>query len=270
MIDPSVPPPRPSLLLSLPREVRDEIYKFTLTEEEGLFSMAGRNAASTEPIVFYSAKHGKVGLDYNQLRYVCWQMHHETRSLLLHLNDLHSLDSPNHGTGKVHFYNFLASCSPTSLSQLRHITVPTRSDRPFSRVDGKYFYNIRDVITPFVEAFARTHPKCKVTVMITWGCDHDKPQAAKECIEWGAILQLMIRNTLPSHIIDRDRVGKLQAHYAAIVYGHKRIDNPGNIRLLPREGRFTEEHFREQCEWENPVMAERWTAQYRHWSKNGF
>lgn len=72
----STPPPGPSRLLALPRELRDTIYEFTLTEPNGL-------SLRTRLSFFVGLRNNSKQEEMNQLKYVCRQLYAETKGRAL-------------------------------------------------------------------------------------------------------------------------------------------------------------------------------------------
>ncbi|KAI4940903.1 hypothetical protein J4E91_011080 [Alternaria rosae] len=66
-------------LLDLPRELRDIIYEYTLTEEDGLL-------VQEWPTMHPKAAGAKYGTDANQLKFICRQLYTETTGLGLRYN----------------------------------------------------------------------------------------------------------------------------------------------------------------------------------------
>ncbi|ORY15995.1 hypothetical protein BCR34DRAFT_467514, partial [Clohesyomyces aquaticus] len=74
-------------LFSLPGELRNRIYDCILREQEEL-----RYKTDDKPYRHYSAKNSNQ--EVNQLKYVCWQLRHETLSLELEIPTLVFPDLP--------------------------------------------------------------------------------------------------------------------------------------------------------------------------------
>ncbi|KAI4915123.1 hypothetical protein J4E90_005162 [Alternaria incomplexa] len=86
----SAAPSAPNRLLALPRELRDIIYEYALTEDEGLLLFERRTLG--EPYssrrIFEGRRPTDPDVESNRLKYVCRQLYDETKGLGLGLNDL--------------------------------------------------------------------------------------------------------------------------------------------------------------------------------------
>jgi hypothetical protein len=126
MGDSSVPPTSSMCyFFELLRELRDEIYEYVLRERKGLYSRF--NAPNSPPTfkMFSSrrAVEDDTALESNQLKYVSRQLYNEAAGLGVKFNDLNfehtyiPQSTPPH-----HLLEFINSCSPKRLDQLRQVT----------------------------------------------------------------------------------------------------------------------------------------------------
>jgi hypothetical protein len=76
--------PSSSRLLDLPRELRDMIYEYALTEDQGLLLVERDDTQKS----FKGCRPTDPSTESNCLKYVCRQLYYETKGLGLGLNDL--------------------------------------------------------------------------------------------------------------------------------------------------------------------------------------
>jgi len=117
----SAPPSAPNRLLALPRELRDIIYEYALTEDNGLLLFERRTLG--EPYspqrIFEGRRPTDPDVESNRLKYVCRQLYHETKGLGLKLNDL-----AMHSRRQVEaFVAFLDTCSDSQQQCIRKVTL---------------------------------------------------------------------------------------------------------------------------------------------------
>ncbi|KAI4705101.1 hypothetical protein J4E89_009395 [Alternaria sp. Ai002NY15] len=115
----SAPPSAPNRLLALPRELRDHIYEYALTEDEGLLLFERHRINDTDLKSFKGCRPSEPGVESNQLKYACRQLYQETKGLGLGLNDL-AMD-PTLGTKG--FVAFLDTCSARQQQCIRKVTL---------------------------------------------------------------------------------------------------------------------------------------------------
>jgi len=117
----SAPPSAPNRLLALPRELRDIIYEYALTEDEGLLLFERRTLG--EPYssrrIFEGRRPTHPDVESNRLKYVCRQLYHETKGLGLGLNAL-----AMHSKRQVEaFVAFFDTCSARQQQCIRKVTL---------------------------------------------------------------------------------------------------------------------------------------------------
>lgn len=166
-----------SRLLQLPRELRDIIYEYALTEEGGLVAEAGsflvystRVSRGLRVMVlstrFRAANNnGGTARESNQLRYVCRQLHAETSTLSLRYNDVEFSVSEGQGylTAYDLFDNFHQSCAPTHLARIRHITIfDNHTPVPKESVD------VSGVLPLPLVSFCENCPNATVIMRFAW------------------------------------------------------------------------------------------------------
>jgi hypothetical protein len=88
-MDPSIPPSNSRcLFFKLPAELRNEIYEYALTADDGLVCRSQDNKHFT----YHALRDGGVeDTEFNQIHYVCRQLQTETKGLVLYLNNNNSI-----------------------------------------------------------------------------------------------------------------------------------------------------------------------------------
>jgi hypothetical protein len=176
-MDPSIPPSDGRcLFFKLPAELRNEIYEYALTADDGLVCRSQDNKHFT----YHALRDGGVeDTEFNQIHYVCRQLHTETKGLVLYLNnnviifkcdvamtsvedDFILLDTTNGLTCAEHF---LQQCAPTLHPHLERLTV-CASDTLFYPNSGRYVKDITEVIADnaILLQFCRANPQ--VTILV--------------------------------------------------------------------------------------------------------
>ena len=108
-------------LILLPRELRDIIYEYVLTEEGGVIANARFNANGLPCFRANNSSENKL----TNLYLVCRQLQAETNGLLLRYNDLTFIDTfwLTRHSAYQHFARFVEGCSRDHLSQLRRVII---------------------------------------------------------------------------------------------------------------------------------------------------
>jgi hypothetical protein len=70
--DPS-PAPAPNRLLALPREIRDMVYEYAPSEDQGI--LIGCSVPFPDPMIFKGYRPTEPSIESNQLKYVCHQLY---------------------------------------------------------------------------------------------------------------------------------------------------------------------------------------------------
>ena len=112
--------PNSSRLLDLPREIRDMIYEYALTEDQGLLLVEHDDTQKS----FRGCRPTDPGTKSNCLKYVCRQLYYETKGLDLGLNDL-TIRS-EFGEQTEDFITFLGTCSVGQQQCIRKVTLCTK------------------------------------------------------------------------------------------------------------------------------------------------
>jgi len=112
-----------SPLLRLPRELRDIIYEYALTEEGGLVADVCSNDHS--PTWFRAAKSTDKSQESNQLRRTCRQLFIETTTLGILYNNITFIDTyhVNRVLAYQHFTRFVEESSRRQLEKIGRITI---------------------------------------------------------------------------------------------------------------------------------------------------
>jgi len=151
-------------LLQLPRELRDMIYEYALTEPGGLVADVVRGLdAWTRFRAAENEEHQE--LESNQLRFVCRQLYVETSALGLRYNDLIFCLPDEEAFVTVYdlFDRFHHSCAPTYLNDIRRITVfDDETDIPEEAVQ------LESLLSPSLIRFCEKYPKTTVIVRFDW------------------------------------------------------------------------------------------------------
>ncbi|KAF2135027.1 hypothetical protein P153DRAFT_380827 [Dothidotthia symphoricarpi CBS 119687] len=244
-----------SLLLSLPRELRDTIYEYALTEDQELFKDAFFSPQEGSATGRFSTINNTTqNRDHNQLKYVCRQLYTETRGLSLRFNDL-TFRGPN---GPDLFHAFLThECSPAHLPRLKHVLITNHSTL-------KRDTNLLPLCSSAVKSFCAAHPTVRVSVQM------QNLHTDSSWSDWylgGSAIQYTVRGTLPDVLPEA-----LHAHCVgtrSVVMGKP---FPQNLRVLPKgfdEEGFRRAHVREIGRLEKEYM-EGWIGQFREWAGEGF
>jgi hypothetical protein len=117
----SIPPPGPSRILALPRELRDIVYDYALTEDDGLL-LVERSHPNASTRSFKGCSHNSRNWDANRLQHVCRLLYAETKGLGLGLNEL-TFDSLQ---PSADFGAFFARCLTYQQQRIRKVTVDGR------------------------------------------------------------------------------------------------------------------------------------------------
>ncbi|CAN9445988.1 unnamed protein product [Alternaria alternata] len=111
--------PSSSRLLDLPRELRDMIYEYALTEDQGLLLVERDDTQKS----FRGCRPTDPSTESNCLKYVCRQLYYETKGSGLSLNDLTIRSEFREQTED--FITFFATCSAGQQQCIRKVTLCT-------------------------------------------------------------------------------------------------------------------------------------------------
>jgi hypothetical protein len=148
-----------NFLTRLPRELRDIIYEYALTEDGGLVADVKPKASNAlpefRPRRLDNLKDHRAS---NQLRLVCRQLYLETTGLGIRYNDITFVDTwyESRIFAYVNFTRFVESCSRKQIDKLRKIIIHDSQD-------------YRDLVSNCcsnypVQPFCRNFPKVVVIV----------------------------------------------------------------------------------------------------------
>ncbi|KAI4953366.1 hypothetical protein J4E86_006909 [Alternaria arbusti] len=112
-------------LLDLPRELRNIIYEYALTEEDGLL-------VQEWPTMHPKAAGAKYGTDANQLKFTCRQLYTETTGLGLRYNKV-TFGGP---CGFESFEGFIGvDCTPAHFGRVKRVViVQERRDKMYQEL----------------------------------------------------------------------------------------------------------------------------------------
>jgi hypothetical protein len=171
---PTVPPPGPSRLFALPRELRDIVYDYVLAEDDGLL-LVEHHDPNTSTRSFKGCRNSDPSWEANQLKYVCCQLFEETKGLGLGLNELKTKSIAD-------FANFIATCSTDQQKRIRKLTLSTDANNP-----AMAFEELSGSIIP---SHCISHPQCDVRLRL--GYYHE--ELGGHLWVWGAALLLCVIN----------------------------------------------------------------------------
>jgi hypothetical protein len=125
----------PQRLLSLPGELRNQIYEYALTDENDLQCLVPV-ASSSLRLVSLSKS---IFPDFNELQYVCKQLYKETSGLELQYNTVVFYgDFPDERGPGAMFLDFVSGCSSAKLALLRHVKLTTNmTPYPHPRLEAE-------------------------------------------------------------------------------------------------------------------------------------
>lgn len=221
-------------LFALPRELRDIVYDYALTEDNGLI-LKKRDLAPSDlsPPSFVALRHDYFRKEANQLKYVCRQLYHETKGRELRLNKVTAAYSrwPGRESQVENFELFLQTCSPFYRCKLLRVVLWQKVNlgelrNPYFDDTGLSLGEVHETISrSLVAQFCAQQPHCQVELRL-W------PFLAKtQACTWvafGTLLQYMIHGTMP---------GLLSKNVEASIEGlYSRLDLlpiPRNLRIFP-------------------------------------
>ena len=139
-------------LLDLPRELRDIIYEYALTEDEGLVMVERHRPNDTGPKSFKGCRPSKPSVKSNRLNYVSRQLYQETKGLGLGLNDLTVRSEQE----VEDFAAFLHTCSVHQEQCIRKVTLCYRA------LTQDLWEPAIDILAPY----DASHPKMKFNLYL--------------------------------------------------------------------------------------------------------
>jgi len=143
----------PSPFLRLPGELRNEIYKLALHEDEGLYYV---NTSLDKPILAMQKASSEA---YNQLKFVNRQLHSETAGLELRVNKIKFVPEREGGTAADQFLHFARILNPDKANSLTNIVLRgcVGASHPFPKS-----LDVMESINEFCE----TDPACRVSYIV--------------------------------------------------------------------------------------------------------
>ncbi|KAF2640180.1 hypothetical protein P280DRAFT_549978 [Massarina eburnea CBS 473.64] len=256
---------RATRLLSLPGELRNRIYQYVLTEgvvevkEEAnngkiLFCLC-RKGSKPGDVVSKPNKntsiYGKHSRELNQMKYVCRQLHIETKGQGLKWNALEIFESEKfryfhaHREALPHTTRFLDHCSHLRKAQITHITICEDS---FVRGGNSMLILF---FPPSLISFCRAYPTATVYVYLRMlnlsSFDYDNDHRVEYIYrEWSRTVNdwhlIMRKKLLPGmEIVD---VSETFKGWVEPCWGTDSQPVPRNFRVFPK-GRFRPESVKD-------------------------
>ena len=210
----TVMPPNPSRLLNLPGELRNVIFEYALSEASGLLLVEIDDPPS--PKRFMGCRHNDKNEEANQLKYVCRQLHAETRGLGLKLNEL-SVKSEDH---ILAFQRFLETCSSKQRQQIRQVSLVVNFEF------GGLNCTIRELLQSSLVQFCIMHPRCNVTIRLS---NFNSALDFRRWILVGSSAQYFLHRAWPD-FLPLFAQECLQKGFPAEL-----VPVPSNLKLLPAE-----------------------------------
>jgi hypothetical protein len=259
-------PSKPCNLLSLPREIRDEIYECVLTEEEGLWcSIGSGNNLDTESwnsFRCYTRKDLSSNCESNQLRYVSRQLYYETRGLSLRYSDL-IFEST------ALFCAFLSTCAARHIGRLRNIAINEHIAPQY----GKCFplAYLPSLISPSLSAFCAAHPDVAVSVLLDY---FNTSTDFGDWIIFGGAIHYAVQGNLPDALEENGRIRTALVAYKKMLVRELGTGKlVGGLRLQPSGMVDAEEWGKGVSRYGFALTGmERiaWVRQIKKWCKEGF
>jgi hypothetical protein len=262
-----------SPLLRLPREIRNMIIEYALSETDGLryrFPEEGSHRLYPKSYLYSGQMYPRSAFEGSQLKYICRQLRHEIKGLAIIFNDLtftHTKVDHPHPIGKVQ--PFCSRLSERSLQFLRVININSHPDfgrqtkaKKLSRSATRHRINDHRLCSAIYRKtvdlckFVRLHPYVQSNLDITLtphGCKHNVPYTHWLLDE--ILLRLIV---FRGHIKAMHRLGfvlDIELHWA-MREARLLSDGKGgvvldahNVRFCVPEDWFNEEGIRLDCKW---------------------
>lgn len=231
-------------LLDLPRELRDIIYEYALTEDGGLIVQSLPPDFESLPAIHLEAAGAKYKTDPNQLKFTCRQLYAETIGLSLRYNKLSFLGYSNFEL----FNRFTRThCTSAHFKRVKSVYIVQRSQ-------ANFYEELREA-----DAIGKAYPNLSIEIRLQWLTER------AEFDTWrfaGSRIQCILRGTIPDL-------------YVASVLGaniHVFEDGFGadsrNVQVFPMG--FDEETCRVVAISSGRITIDGWMAQFKKWFQEGF
>lgn len=259
------------LLLELPAELRAVIYEYALTEKGGLITSGGH---------FYSACVDSEERDANQLKFVCKQLHTETKGLGLRFNNLTIKDSNRkHWFGR--FKSFVTyRCSPENLGRLTEVILHDRIERFEDRMYRRCSRGrgvtplailerqLNAICSPYFKACCQKLFTATITIRL------EVCRAHPDFLTWaqiGSLVQYLYRGTM-SRMWEDGMPWTPEAQYVAQKFfsRHGPSSFPTNVRFTPASYEVAQFGLSDDFNRMDPVVRNEWLTQGESWYENGF
>jgi hypothetical protein len=229
----------PSRLLTLPQELRDLIYKYALTEPEGLSTTTDSSPSSNIRLCQLESTLRYPSQESNQLRYVCRQLHFETNALGLMYNTIQFVDN-NHGSAYSLFARFRTLGSLETLRRLKRVVIfdaltPTNLTQ-VKKLMERSFLGPSGIVE-----FSRAYPNTVVLVRFNWAQD---PM-------FGSYLQFSndyFEAVMSTHRWPGAEFSETNSSFMQAMFDHSSFDCPANLKFTPSHG-FHEQQVHNGLLW---------------------
>ncbi|KAF2788210.1 hypothetical protein K505DRAFT_342288 [Melanomma pulvis-pyrius CBS 109.77] len=250
--NPSNPPKNGQChLLRLPQELRDEIYRHTLTHPNGLFFICG-----SSPPTFSDSPHYNPTFRLNPLRCLNRQIYQETKGLLLKIDRKitfpkptppFSPEIPGSITASENCANFLESCSPKTRDKIRTITVFEYVQQCTDKTlpIGKGMLQVDAVMK--LHAFCKAHPSMNIIMHLDLSPPKSEEATIRNVIINGSILSMLNESSPPNQIAYMESLFELDIRDLYQCYLMLKNGTLGlrNLRFFPWAENFDESEYKE-------------------------
>ncbi|KAF2478323.1 uncharacterized protein BDR25DRAFT_309095 [Lindgomyces ingoldianus] len=255
------------LLLSIPRELRDEIYEYALSEDNGLTVQPTNNGFKLWAI--WHKHDEEVRRDPTPLKLVCHQLYEETKDLVLKLNPL-LFSSTDTVRGTKLFTNFIQNgCSPTNHQLIKKVIIREGTHHDVDLSAG--FQGFVSTKSPSVLfSFCRSHPNTSVIIYLA---EFNSKFPSWWCMLLGTMVQKALGGEDLIPTFRQNLWGTLS--FNSGVMTRVLCSMPKNLRLFPATKLFDEQTFRKDIVWLYSYVdpehgVEAWVQQARKWCEKGF
>ncbi|KAF2791655.1 hypothetical protein K505DRAFT_376605 [Melanomma pulvis-pyrius CBS 109.77] len=276
-----------SAFLRLPAEVRNNIYEYTLhCDDDALQYRYWKTKRNQRPIFHAQHKSNEDVQDFNQLKFVCRQLYHETRSLEIRCNALAFKQIARWELeASAQFLRFVKGLPRKKLKWLRTITLsrnPNTFRNSWAWCPGVVSQELPSIIK--ISQFCVTHPHIHVNFIIPHFKVHEKfhllPNNPALDIVSFVVSAVYINRILRDKDFAFLLTDLLSDHFdrEAIILRKGRLIQEfqaSNLRFWPDMRVFDEYEFRKQAametHWWNALEGglDIWVQHVRDWIENG-
>jgi len=224
-------------LLDLPRELRDIIYEYALTEKGGLI-------VQNWPTMYLNAAGAKYGTPPNQLKLTCRQIYAETVGLSLRYNEL--IFGGHYGIRL--FDKFTRTyCTSAHFRRVKSILIFQKSDR-------MTLHDLEEV-----DAIGKAYPTLSIEVRLEWLTEYES--FGTWCYD-GSNIHFALRGMYPDFFV----AAGLRARNWLRKDGFS-LDS-SNVQVFPRG--FDEAKLRVAASKSDMMYIDDCIAQFQEWFQEGF